>query len=111
MVVACPLRDGARRKKVRLQATQLFEQDMKPVQVARQLRVSTKSAYQRRRAGGPVVAWGLAGGMPAERAQLTRLRGELDKGPAAWARPRTAHSDGGLGRSKMDCRSMRGPTS
>jgi hypothetical protein len=36
----------ARREKVRLQAAQLFEQDMPPVQVAHQLRVSTKSAYQ-----------------------------------------------------------------
>ena len=41
----------ARREKVRLQAAQMFEQDMDPVQVARCLRVSTKSAYQWR--GGP----------------------------------------------------------
>ena len=34
---------------MRLQAAQLFEQDMPPVQVAHQLRVSTKSAYQWRR--------------------------------------------------------------
>jgi transposase len=39
----------ARRERVRWQAAQLFEQDMRPVQVAHQLRVSTKSAYQWRR--------------------------------------------------------------
>jgi len=32
----------ARREKLRLQATQMFEQDVDPVQVARPLRVSTK---------------------------------------------------------------------
>jgi len=47
----------ARRECVRLQlqAAHLFEQDVSPVQVARRLRVSTKSAYQWRRrwrAGG-----------------------------------------------------------
>ena len=39
----------ARREKLRLQAAQMFQQGMKPVQVARSLRVSTKSAYQWRR--------------------------------------------------------------
>jgi transposase len=39
----------ARREKVRLQAAQMFEQGIKPAQVARLLRVSTKSAYQWRR--------------------------------------------------------------
>lgn len=33
----------ARREKLRLQAAQMFEQDIDPVQVARRLRVSTKS--------------------------------------------------------------------
>ena len=45
----------ARREKVRLQAAQMFEQEMDPVRVARCLRVSTNSAYQWRRcwrAGG-----------------------------------------------------------
>jgi hypothetical protein len=46
------LRKGAAGK-VRLQAAAMFGQDMKPVQVAHELRVSTKSAYQWRwRAGG-----------------------------------------------------------
>ena len=48
----------ARREKLRLQAAQMFEQDADPVQVARLLRVSAKSAYQwrrRGRAGGPAA--------------------------------------------------------
>ncbi len=39
----------ARREKLRLQAAQMFEQDVDPVQVAQLLRVSAKSAYQWRR--------------------------------------------------------------
>ena len=45
----------AQREKMRLAAAAMFEQDIKPVQVAHELRVSTKSAYQWRRrwrAGG-----------------------------------------------------------
>ena len=79
-----------RREKVRQQAAQLFEHDMKPVQVAHQLRVSTKSAYQWRRrwrAGGEAALASKGAGGAACRlspAQLARLRAELDKGPAAW---------------------------
>ena len=40
----------ARREKVRLQAAQMFDQDMDPGQIAGFLRVSTKSVYQWRRA-------------------------------------------------------------
>ena len=40
----------ARREKVRLQAAEIFGQDADPVQIARSLRVSTKSVYQWRRA-------------------------------------------------------------
>jgi len=78
----------ARREKVRLQAAQLFEQDMPPVQVAHQLRVSTKSAYQWRRClrvgGTAALASKGAGGAVCRLsgAQLARLRAELDKGPA-----------------------------
>jgi len=36
----------ARRECVRLQAAQMYEQDVSPVQVAHRLQVSTKSAYQ-----------------------------------------------------------------
>jgi transposase-like protein len=38
-----------RREKLRLQAAQMFGQGIKPVRVARLLRVSTKSVYQWRR--------------------------------------------------------------
>jgi transposase len=78
----------ARREKVRLQAAQLFEQDMPPVQVAHQLRVSTKSAYQWRRCWRAGGAAALASGGPGgavcrlSPAQLARLRAELGKGPA-----------------------------
>ena len=77
-----------RRERVRLQAAQLFEQDMRPVQVAHQLRVSTKSAYQWRRrwrAGGTTALASRGAGGAVCRlsaAQLARLRAELDKGPA-----------------------------
>jgi transposase len=80
----------ARREKLRLQAAQMFQQGMRPVQVARSLRVSTKSAYQWRRrwrAGGDAaLASKGAGGAVcrlSER-QLTRLRAALDAGPAAY---------------------------
>jgi transposase len=80
----------ARREKLRLQAAQMFGQGMKPVQVARSLRVSTKSAYQWRRrwrAGGdPALASKGAGGAACRLSgrQLTRLRAALDAGPAAY---------------------------
>ncbi|MFJ2478467.1 helix-turn-helix domain-containing protein [Streptomyces sp. NPDC087659] len=35
-----------RREQVRMQAAELFEQNIKPPEVARRLRVSLKSAYQ-----------------------------------------------------------------
>lgn len=71
----------------------MFEQDIDPVQVACQLRVSTKSAYQRRRCwragGSAALASRGAGGAVCRLspAQLARLRAELDKAPAAhgWA--------------------------
>ena len=55
MVVACPLLGGRGVSRCGWQAATMFEQDVKPVQVAHELRVSTKSAYQWRRrwrAGG-----------------------------------------------------------
>jgi hypothetical protein len=45
----------ARRENVRLLAARLFEQDVDARRIAKILRVSTKSVYQRRR------AWGAAG--------------------------------------------------
>lgn len=78
---------------MRLQAAAMFEQDMDPVRVACQLRVSTKSAYQWRRCwragGATALASRGAGGAVCRLspAQLARLRAELDKGPAVhgWA--------------------------
>jgi putative transposase len=78
---------------VRLEAARLFEQEIRPVQVARRLRVSTKSAYQWRRrwrAGGDkaLASTGPGGATCRLNAgQLDRLRTELERGPAAhgWA--------------------------
>jgi len=83
----------AAREQVRFQAAGMFEQDADPVQVARELRVSTKSVYAWRRAwraGGTaaLVSKG-AGGVACRLSagQLGRLAAELEAGPAAhgWA--------------------------
>jgi transposase len=79
----------AGREKVRLRAARMFEQGIKPVQVARALQVSTKSAYQWRRrwrAGGEAALASEGPGGSACRlnpAQLDRLVEALDNGPAA----------------------------
>jgi transposase len=75
---------------VRLQAAQMYEQDVSAVQVAHRLRVSTKSAYQWRRrwrAGGEAaLASKGAGGAVCRLSagQVARLRAALEGGPAAW---------------------------
>jgi putative transposase len=75
---------------VRLQAAQMFEQEVGPVQVAQRLRVSAKSAYQWRRRWRAGGAAALASGGPGgavcrlSPAQLAKLRAALDGGPAAW---------------------------
>jgi len=80
----------ARREKVRLQAAQMFAQDMDPVQIARLLRVSARSVYQWRRAwragGEAALASRGPGGNPCklDDGQLARLRAALDAGPAAY---------------------------
>ena len=80
----------ARREKLRLQAAQMFNQGIKPTQVARLLRVSTKSAYQWRRrwrsGGEAALASKGAGGNVCrlDDARLARLRAALDLGPAAY---------------------------
>ena len=77
------------REAVRLRAAAMFEQGINPVQVACELRVSTKSAYQWRRrwrAGGDAaLASPGSGGAECRlsEAQLARLRAELERGPAA----------------------------
>jgi transposase len=80
----------ARRERVRLQAAQMLEQDIDPVQVAGLLRVSAKSVYQWRReyrAGGEAALASKGPGGNARKlneAQLSRLRAALDLGPAAY---------------------------
>ena len=75
----------ARREMVRLQAAGMFEHDVRPVQVAHDLRVSEKSAYQWRwRAGGraalastgPAV-WGWDEDQRWTLARVTTLIGRL----------------------------------
>ena len=80
----------ARREKVRLQAAQMLEQDIDPVQIAGLLRVSTKSVYQWRRAWRAGGEAALASKGPGGNAckldedQLSRLRAALGFGPAAF---------------------------
>ena len=82
----------ARREMVRLQAAQMFEQEIRPVQVAQRLRVSTRSAYQWRRrwrAGGQAALASRGPGGDRCRlspARLAQLQAALDGGPAAWGR-------------------------
>jgi putative transposase len=74
---------------VRLQAAQMFAQDMGAGQIAGLLRVSTKSVYQWRRAWRAGGDAGLASKGPGGNAckldedQLARLGAALDAGPAA----------------------------
>ena len=81
--------DRSRREKVRLQAAQMFAQDMGAGQIAGLLRVSTKSVYQWRRAWRAGGDAGLASKGPGGNAckldedQLARLGAALDAGPAA----------------------------
>jgi transposase len=83
----------ARRERVRLQAAEMFAQDADPVQIARSLRVSTKSVYQWRRAWRAGGQEGLASRGPGgslcrlDEEQLAELRAALEAGPAAhgWA--------------------------
>src|SRR5215467_3042703 len=80
----------ARRERVRLRAAQMYEQDVSAVQVAHELRVSTKSAYQWRRrwraGGGAALASKGAGGAVCRLTggQVAWLRAALAGGPAAW---------------------------
>jgi transposase len=78
----------ARRERVRLQAAEMFAQDADPVQIARSLRVSTKSVYQWRRAwragGQEALASRGPGGSACrlDEGQLGQLRAALEAGPA-----------------------------
>ena len=80
----------ARREMVRLQAAGMFEHDVRPVQVAHDLRVSAKSAYQWRRrwrAGGRAALASRGPGGDRCRlspGQLGKLQSALELGPAVW---------------------------
>jgi len=84
----------SRREQVRLEAAQMFAQDADAGQIARSLRVSTKSVYQWRRAwrsgGEASLASKGPGGSTCklDGDQLARLSAALDAGPAAsgWDR-------------------------
>jgi transposase len=77
------------REKVRLQAAAMFEQKMRPEQIAARLRVSTKSVYQWRRRWKTDGVAGLVSRGPGGATcrlsdqQLARLKTELGRGPAA----------------------------
>lgn len=78
-----------RRESVRVQAAGLFEQKVKPPEVARRLRVSLKSAYQWQQMwrDGGVQALALRG-PSGSRCRLSprcleKLAGYLEQGPAA----------------------------
>jgi putative transposase len=81
--------ERVRRERVRQQAAQLFAQGRSAVEVAGVLEVSTKSAYQWRRAwvaGGveALASKGPSGPDPKlSDAQLARLKARLELGPAA----------------------------
>lgn len=78
-----------RREQVRRRAAELFADGLPAVEVARVLEVSTKSAYQWRRAwaaGGvsALVSKGASGPDPTlSDEQLARLKERLEQGPAA----------------------------
>jgi transposase len=83
------IRERAARQRVRLQAADMFEQDLGSTQIAARLRVSPKSVRAWRRAwtgGGraALVSRGAGGARcKLDDAQLDRLALELDRGPAA----------------------------
>jgi transposase len=81
--------ERGRRERVRGRAAELFQRGVPAVDVARVLEVSTKSAYQWRRAwaagGSPALASKGASGPDPKLSdeQLARLKARLDQGPAA----------------------------
>jgi transposase len=85
-----PAAGRARREKVRLLAAEWFSEGVTPPEVARRLRVSSNSAYARRRrwrAGGVAALASKGPGGAVCRlsgAQLERLRAALEAGPALW---------------------------
>ncbi len=84
-----------------MQAAELFEQGIKPLEVARPLRVSTKSAYQWHRLWRDGGARALATRGPSgSRCRLSprcleKLAGHLEEGPAAHGWVEDQVVDGG----------------
>ncbi len=80
----------SRREMVRLQAAEMFAHDADAREIARELRVSTKSVCQWRRAwragGEAALASRGAGGNPCklDEDQVARLRAALKAGPGAY---------------------------
>ena len=80
----------SRREQVRLWAAEMFADDADARQIARSLRVSTKSVYQWRRAwragGEAALASKGAGGSPCklDEEQVAQLRAALEAGPGAY---------------------------
>ncbi|HEY6791421.1 MAG TPA: winged helix-turn-helix domain-containing protein [Trebonia sp.] len=80
----------SRREQVRLQAAEMFAEDADARQIARSLRVSTKSVYTWRRAwragGEAALASKGVGGNPCklDEVQVAQLRAALEAGPAAY---------------------------
>ncbi|MFD7620670.1 transposase, partial [Streptomyces sp. NPDC059802] len=78
-----------RRESVRMQAAELFEQEVKPPEVARRLRVSLKSAYQwnqlwREGGVGALASRGPSGSRCRLSPRcLEKLAAYLEQGPAA----------------------------
>ncbi|MDH2391198.1 helix-turn-helix domain containing protein [Streptomyces sp. HNM0663] len=78
-----------KREAVRFEAAEMFEQGVRPPEVARRLQVSRKSAYAWhaawRQGGTTALASKGAGGFPCQLSdgQAERLQVELEAGPAA----------------------------
>ncbi|MFD0597363.1 helix-turn-helix domain-containing protein [Catellatospora coxensis] len=98
MVAEVDAAGRARRERLRGRAAEMFAQGVGPVEVAAALEVSTKSAYQWRRAwvaGGvrALASQGPSGPDPKlSDEQLERLRARLEQ---ARRRPGTARTSGG----------------
>ncbi|WP_175412250.1 winged helix-turn-helix domain-containing protein [Streptomyces sp. TRM64462] len=75
----------AKREAVRFEAAEMFEQGVRPPEVARRLRVSRKSAYAWRDGGKPALVSKGPGGLPCQLndAQAERQQAELEAGPVA----------------------------
>lgn len=120
-------RGTARREQVRLHAAALFEHDTTPVQVAKTLRVSTKSAYQWHRcwAAGGTAALASTGtgwhpvaavGRPADPASIdvapaSTAQADKARTTRAWRAPRGSRGSGTWARRSNSPGTSSGATS